>query len=150
MGAFWQDRFLSTKVDTRKYLLRCIVYVDLNMVRCRVVKHPRKWAWSGYHEIAGNRKRYCLIDKEKLLLLTGSQSIEKLAKYIESEIERKIAAGELSREPCWTECIAVGSEEFVKEAEQAVEGRVKLKIGPDEKYEGMWFLKEQPSPYRTL
>jgi len=39
-GAFWEDRYHATAVETGEYLLRCLVYIDLNMVRNGVVKHP--------------------------------------------------------------------------------------------------------------
>lgn len=50
-GAFWEDRYHATAVGTEEYLARCIVYIDLNMVRARVVSHPRDWGEAGYHEI---------------------------------------------------------------------------------------------------
>jgi putative transposase len=28
-----------------------VVYVDVNMVRAGVVRHPREWVEAGYHEI---------------------------------------------------------------------------------------------------
>ncbi len=42
-GAFWQDRYHATAVDTGEHLARCLVYIDLNMVRAGVVKHPAQW-----------------------------------------------------------------------------------------------------------
>jgi len=39
-GAYWEDRYHATAIETGEHLLRCLVYVDLNMVRAGVVKHP--------------------------------------------------------------------------------------------------------------
>ena len=50
-GAFWEDRYHATAVDTEEHLARCVVYIDLNMVRAGVVRHPRDWGEAGYHEI---------------------------------------------------------------------------------------------------
>ena len=50
-GAFWEDCYHATAVDTEEYLVRCLVYIDVNMVRAGVVRHPREWRESGYHEI---------------------------------------------------------------------------------------------------
>src|SRR5262245_51442156 len=36
-GAFWDDRYHATAVDTGAHLARCVVYIDLNMVRAGVV-----------------------------------------------------------------------------------------------------------------
>jgi REP element-mobilizing transposase RayT len=42
-GAFWQDRYHATAVKTGNHLIRCLAYIDLNMVRAGVVRHPCKW-----------------------------------------------------------------------------------------------------------
>ena len=39
-GAFWEDRYHATAIETDEHLHRCIVYIDLNMVRAGVVEHP--------------------------------------------------------------------------------------------------------------
>jgi putative transposase len=41
-GAFWEDRYHATAIETGEHLLRCLVYVDLNMVRAGVVSHPEQ------------------------------------------------------------------------------------------------------------
>ncbi|SMP83303.1 hypothetical protein SAMN06295888_1831 [Desulfonatronum zhilinae] len=46
-GAFWEDRYHATAVDTDKHLLKCMLYIDLNMVRAGVVEHPREWHFTG-------------------------------------------------------------------------------------------------------
>ena len=32
-GAFWEDRYHATAIETDEHLHRCMVYIDLNMVR---------------------------------------------------------------------------------------------------------------------
>src|SRR5258708_1022291 len=32
-GAFWEDRYHATAIETGKHLHHCLVYIDLNMVR---------------------------------------------------------------------------------------------------------------------
>ena len=39
-GAFWQDRYHTTAVETDEHLRRRIVYIDLNMVRTGTMSHP--------------------------------------------------------------------------------------------------------------
>ncbi|MCP5005797.1 MAG: transposase, partial [Planctomycetes bacterium] len=36
-GAFWEDRYHATAIENEQHLLRCISYIDLNMVRNGVV-----------------------------------------------------------------------------------------------------------------
>ncbi len=38
-GAYWEDRYHATVIEDGEHLLRCIVYIDLNMVRAGV-GHP--------------------------------------------------------------------------------------------------------------
>jgi putative transposase len=39
-GAFWEDRYHATAIESDEHFLRCLVYIDMNMVRASVVKHP--------------------------------------------------------------------------------------------------------------
>jgi putative transposase len=64
-GAFWEDRYHATAVDCKNYLIQCLTYIDLNMVRAGVVKHPSEWLQSGFNEIQSPPKRYQIIDQEK-------------------------------------------------------------------------------------
>ncbi len=41
----------ATAIASDEHFLRCLVYVDLNMVRAGFVQHPREWAHGGYREI---------------------------------------------------------------------------------------------------
>jgi len=50
-GAFLEDRYHAMAIENGDHLLRCIVYIDLNMVRAGTVNHPSKWEFSGYNEI---------------------------------------------------------------------------------------------------
>lgn len=40
-GKFWSDRFHATIIQPGAHLMRCMVYIALNMRRCGVVVHPR-------------------------------------------------------------------------------------------------------------
>ena len=50
-GAFWEDRYHATAVSFDDHLSKCMVYIDMNMVRAGVVNHPSEWFFSGYNEI---------------------------------------------------------------------------------------------------
>ncbi len=62
-GAFWEDRYHATAIDRNEHLVRCLVYIDLNMVRTGVVKHPAEWEMNGYREIQNRPDRYTIIDQ---------------------------------------------------------------------------------------
>jgi len=144
-GAFWEDRFHSTMIQEGSHLLDCMVYIDLNMVRCGVVNHPEQWEWCGYHELVGDRKRFRIIDHDLLGKLLGPLAQDFLVSY-RSEIERAIAAKRLSRESWWTESIAVGSREYVLQIEEQTRKR-KKRIRSEEVGSGYWCVREEPPPY---
>ena len=75
-GAFWEDRYHATAIETGEHLLRCLVYVDLNMVRAGVVSHPEQWSHGGYNEIQHPRRKNILIDYEALSRLSGFDNFE--------------------------------------------------------------------------
>jgi len=68
-GAFWEDRYHATAIALDEHLFKCMVYIDMNMVRAGVVKHPAEWPFCGYNEIQNPRQRYSLIDYHKLIPL---------------------------------------------------------------------------------
>jgi len=112
-GAFWEDRYHATAVETGLHLLRCMVYIDTNMVRAGAVIHPREWAYCGYHELMGKKARFNLIDDSKLSELIGLHA-EQLKEKYESLIEEYLECKEWKRERRWTESLAIGSNIFVK------------------------------------
>lgn len=145
-GAFWDGRYHCTMVDSGLYLWNCLKYVDLNMVRARVVSHPRDWPWCGYHELVGMRQRYKLLDFSRLVDLHDGQTADGIRENYAAVIDRDVMQGDLCRDPIWTESIAVGGDGFVKAAAKSTENRVNLTTsrGPD----GTWTLREEGVSYR--
>ncbi len=111
-GAFWEDRYHATAVDSDQHLARCMVYIDLNMVRAGVVKHPSEWETCGFHEIQEPPRRYRIIDREALAEALGLASSGELATMQRHWIEESLQ-GDRQRQPWWSEALAVGSREFV-------------------------------------
>jgi putative transposase len=73
-GAFREDRYHATAVQTGEHLVQCIVYMDLNMIRAEVVKHPSDWPHCRYKEIQNPPERYRLIDRKALMQLLGTKA----------------------------------------------------------------------------
>ena len=44
-----------------------MLYIDTNMVRAGVVKHPKDWPYCGYQEIINYKQKYTLINRKKLI-----------------------------------------------------------------------------------
>jgi putative transposase len=47
-GTLWDGRYKAGLVDTGRYLLTCMRYIELNPVRATMVSHPAEYAWSSY------------------------------------------------------------------------------------------------------
>ena len=145
MNAFWGDNFHATLVEEGRYLWRCLCYVELNMVRCGVVSHPQEWEWVGYHEIMGHRRRYRLLDLDRLNWRMATDDAEKVRRNLEAALSDAIAPGEVKREPIWTESLAVGSAGFVEKIKPMVLSRRETEV--IEMADGVNVLQEAPSPY---
>jgi putative transposase len=54
-GTLWEGRYKSALIQTDRYLLACMVYMDLNPVRAGMVAHPRAYPWSSHGHYCGLR-----------------------------------------------------------------------------------------------
>jgi putative transposase len=114
-GAYWEDRYHATAVQTDHHLVQCIVYMDLNMVRAGVVRHPSEWPHCGYGEIQQAPKRYQLIDRRTLMELLGISDSKELSRLHRIWVEEALKVEERERQKKWSESIAVGSLSFVEQ-----------------------------------
>jgi len=114
-GAFWEDRYHATAVDSGGHLFRCLVYVDMNMVRAGVVRHPHEWPTGGYREVQNARDRYGIIDHECLAQSLGFGGVPAFQKQHRQWIDEALSQNILAREAKWSQSIAVGSEAFVNQ-----------------------------------
>ncbi len=146
-GAFWEDRYHATAIESGSHLLQCIVYMDMNMVRAGVVSHPKEWPFCGYHEIQSPRQRYSLIDYGNLMDLLRIEHMDELKKSHRSWVDGSIESHDPVREGKWTESVAVGSKTFVEKTKERLGMRAKGRnvLGSNRVYE----LREPRSPYNA-
>lgn len=146
-GAFWEDRYHATAVAADTHLERCLVYIDLNIVRAGVVLHPKEWHQSGYAELQQPRGRRPIIARIELLRLLGFTSEREFRSIHRSWIENHLSAGLLRREPGWTEAIAYGTLEHIRQVKEqllyATGNRIlkEIQTGTD------WLLKDESAHY---
>jgi len=145
-GAFWEDRYHATAVETNDHLMQCIVYIDLNMVRAGVVAHPSEWGrFAGYNEIQKPKKRYGLIEHDELIAMLGLRDLEDLIRSHAAWMDEALHQEKKGRDAKWTESIAIGSEAYA--------GTIKEKLGPlflKRKIggkDGHYELREPPAPF---
>jgi putative transposase len=113
-GAFWEDRYHATAIETDEHLHRCLTYIDLNMVRAGVVNHPEEWQESGFIEIQKPSKRYTIIDLPSLSELSGFADLRDFQRTHRQWVEQGLENGFAVRDARWSEAIAVGSLSFVE------------------------------------
>ena len=147
-GAFWEDRYHAVAIESGEHLVRCLVYIDMNMVRAGVVSHPSEWEFCGYNEIRKPRRKCILISYEPLFNLAGYPDYESFRMAHRGWIQAEVAKVESRRMPCWSESLAVGSEGFVEDIQSRLahraRGRRKRSI------ENGFELRESSLPYNAI
>jgi putative transposase len=113
-GAYWEDRYHATAVETNEHLAQCSVYIDLNMVRAGVVAHPSQWGFCGYHEIQKPKERYAPIDYRGLKETFGFRGMDEFAASYRGRIDEALKKAGHHRDRKRTESIADGSESYIK------------------------------------
>jgi putative transposase len=54
-GTLWEGRYRSTLIQAERYLLACMVYIDLNPVRAGMVRDPADYPLSSHGHYVGRR-----------------------------------------------------------------------------------------------
>ncbi len=112
-GAFWEDRYHATAIEIDEHLVRCLVYIDLNMVRAGVVNHPAEWAHSGYREIQKPPERYAVIDLKALIGLCGFAEVADFQQAHRQWVGQALDGEMAVRDDRWSKSIAVSDLAFV-------------------------------------
>lgn len=150
-GSAWEHPYHCTMVEDGRHLLNCLRYIDLNMVRCGEVPHPDQWRWCGFDELTGKRKRYRILDIDRLLECLDLRNAEELSRLHCEGIREQIERRSLAREPHWTETIAVGGKVFINQARSLCTYRqtfAEENIGKTG-HQDVWILKEAGSAYNA-
>ena len=151
LGSMWEHPYQCTVIEDGRHLFNCLCYVDMNMVRAGVVSHPRKWRWCGYDELTGSRTRYRVIDRDRLLESLSATNLKMFQDQYVEAIDRRVAEGRRTREPHWTESLAVGSKTFVESTSGCYTQRRNLDVGEiRDPLPGTWVVRETRGPYTTF
>jgi len=69
-GTLWEGRYRATLIDSGRYLLTCMRYIELNPVRAGIVTRPEDYRWSSYRGNAlGGGSGVCLTPHQVYLEL---------------------------------------------------------------------------------
>jgi putative transposase len=139
-GSFWERRYHATAVETGEHLVRCSLYIDTNMLRAGVVRHPSEWKHGGYHEIVKPKQRYKTVNLSELSRLAGMPDDPSFPEHYAGWVENVVKRGHLCRDDVWTAELAVGSAKFVDHVRRQ-SGYAPILKGESN------MLGEQPAPY---
>lgn len=79
-GTLWEGRYKATVIDSDRYLLTCMRYIELNPVRAEMVKHPREHSWSSYLSNAYGKENK-LLTQHGLYQQLSRQTAERQSTY---------------------------------------------------------------------
>jgi putative transposase len=79
-GTLWEGRYRATVVDSERYLLTCMRYVELNPVRAGMVGRPIDYRWSSFAANAQGATD-TLLTRHELYLRLGGSDEERQAQY---------------------------------------------------------------------
>ena len=128
-GTLWEGRYRSTLIETDRYLLICMAYMDLNPVRAGIASRAEDFRWSSHRHYIGQFKDK-LVSAHTLYWSLGNTPFEREAAYADlvkggvttlqqSELTRATLSG-------WP----LGNRDFVVELQKRTERRVeKAKAG---------------------
>ena len=119
-GTLWEGRYRATVVDSERYLLTLMRYIELNPVRAEMVAHPRDYPWSSYRFNADgviNPNTDWLVPHLQYRRL-GRNQAEKRSAYRQL-FRASISASDLKEiRECSHKGWALGSERFRAEIEE--------------------------------
>ncbi|TAH12273.1 MAG: transposase [Curvibacter sp.] len=125
-GTLWEGRYRSTLIEPDRYLLACMVYIDLNPVRARMVASATDYPWSSYAHYAGVRADKVLTP-HPLVWELGNTPFAREAAYAQL-----VQAGLTSvQQSALTEAVlhgwALGAPEFLQNLQRQTPRRVSKK-----------------------
>ena len=136
-GTLWEGRYRSTLIQTDRYLLACMVYIDMNPVRAGLVSGIVDYPWSSYNFYAGTRSDK-LITPHALFWELANTPFGREAAYAElvkagisseqqAALTRSVLAGWVLGEPDFVEKL---QKKTIRRVNQAKAGRPALKAQP--------------------
>ena len=81
-GTLWEGRYKSTLIQTDRYLLACMAYIDLNPVRAGMVSQAADYPWSSHGHYIG-RSTDKLVTPHALTWTLGNTPFAREAAYAE-------------------------------------------------------------------
>ncbi len=122
-GTLWEGRYKSTLIQTDRYLLACMAYIDLNPVRAGLVLQPQDYPWSSHSHYLGLRHER-LITPHALFWELGNTPFAREATYAELVQSGISAAQQAAITQATLSGWALGEADFVEDLQKRTARRV--------------------------
>lgn len=122
-GTLWEGRYRSTMVQTDRYLLACMVYIDLNPVRAGLVLQAADYPWSSHGHYAGLRSDP-MVTPHPLVWALGNTPFAREAAYVAMVQQGVTAKQSTDLTQSALRGWALGDEQFVAELQRQTTRRV--------------------------
>lgn len=128
-GTLWEGRYRSTLIQAERYLLACMVYIDLNPVRAGLVGDPARYPWSSHARYVGLRADK-LVTPHALYWQLGNTPFSRDAAYAELVRSGLSAQQQQALTDSALRGWALGETDYVADLQRRTERRVsKAKAG---------------------
>lgn len=122
-GTLWEGRYKSTLIQTERYLLACMAYIDLNPVRAGIVAQASAYPWSSHLHYAAQVPNK-LLSAHPLYWSLGNTPFDREAAYT-ALVQAGVAA---DQQAALTDSTlrgwALGDADFVVDLQKATHRRV--------------------------
>ncbi|AOW12259.1 transposase [Hydrogenophaga crassostreae] len=122
-GTLWEGRYRSTVLETGRYLLACMAYMDLNPVRAGMVHAPSDFVWSSHAHHVGRRLDK-LVTPHPLVWGLGNTPFAREAAYAELVRAGVGAADQKALTDATLRGWALGGEGFLAELQRQTPRRL--------------------------
>jgi putative transposase len=121
-GTLWEGRFKSTLIQTERYLLACMAYIDLNPVRAGMVVQAGDYPWSSFSHFVGRRADR-LITPHPLFWELGNTPFAREAAYAQLVQEGVNSVQQSALTDATLRGWALGEPEFVDDLQKRTQRR---------------------------
>lgn len=121
-GTLWEGRFKSTLIQTERYLLACMAYIDLNPVRAGMVAQAGDYPWSSFAHFVGRRTDR-LITPHPLFWELGNTPFAREAAYAQLVQEGVNSVEQSALTDATLRGWALGGPEFVADLQKRTQRR---------------------------
>ncbi|MDF2464521.1 MAG: transposase [Ramlibacter sp.] len=122
-GTLWEGRYKSTLIQAERYLLACMVYIDLNPVRAGLARDPADYPWSSHNHYIG-RRNDGLVTPHPLYWELGNTPFARDAAYAEMVHAGIPAQQESALTDSALRGWALGEDDYVADLQRRTERRV--------------------------